>query len=139
MKLRALAAGLPIVMACFACAAPKEGVHDATAVDLATGVGQTARELASAEGKETVLGWNLAFVGDRASFFSCSAEDACDRHRIEVASKAVLAVKVIARTRPAGVDSETDVLRLTLARDVTTSRGGIATDPTRGVVTGPVK
>ena len=127
-----------------ACAAPREGVHAGNPVDVAYASAMTAKELAKSEDHETVYGWNLELVGERARFFACSDEHACGERVVDVPAKAVVAVKRVGRAHPSRADGsqldETDVLRVTLQKDVTTSRGGVASDPQRGLtVGGPAK
>ena len=124
--------------------APREGVHTPSPVEGATAAVMAAGELAKDAPDEVVLGWKLVVVGDRARFFQCEAEDVCGERPVEVAAKAVVAVKVVGRTRPKRDDGslvdESDVLRLTIHRATTTSRGGVASDPNRGLtVGGPTK
>ena len=139
---------LPVVVAALsgtaACAAPREGVHAGNPVDVAYASAMTAKELAKSKDHETVYGWKLEVVGERARFFECSGEDVCGERIVDVPARSVVAVKPVARVRPTRADGseleETDVLRLTLARDVTTSRGGVTSDPQRGLtVGGPAK
>ncbi|MDB4937780.1 MAG: hypothetical protein JWP87_4752 [Labilithrix sp.] len=122
------------------CAAPREGVHSATAADAAIASGMAVEELATAKKEQVVLGWKLEVIGDRARFFACSAEDACGERVVEVPAKALLSFKVVGRARPTRDDGtvaeETDVVRVTLAKDTTTSRGGVVADPHRGLTLG---
>jgi hypothetical protein len=143
-----VARALPVIVAAVsgmaACAAPREGVHAANPVDVAYASAMTANELAKTKSQETVYGWNLEIVGDRARFFACPKEHACGERIVDVPAKSVLAVKHIGRAHPSRADGseleETDVLLLTLAKDVTTSRGGVVADPQRGLtVGGPAK
>jgi hypothetical protein len=125
------------VLLAVACVAPREGVHSATPIEAAVASGMAANELARSKPEQFVLGWKLDVIGDRARFFSCTAEDTCGERLVEVPAKALLAVKIVGRARPLlddGVTAdETDVLRFTIANDVTTSRGGVAADPHRGL------
>ena len=141
--------GLPVLIVVAlsgtaACVAPREGVHAANPVDVAAASVMTANELAKSKDQETLHGWNLEFVGDRARFFACADEHACGEHVVDVPAKSVVAVKRVGRAHPSRADGsqldETDVLRVTLQKDVTTSRGGVAADPQRGLtVGGPAK
>jgi len=127
-----------------ACAAPREGVHAAHPLEVVHASAIAAGEVAKGNDQETVHGWKLEIVGESARFFACSDVDVCNEQLVELPAKSVVAVKHVGRARPVRADGsaleETDVLRLTLAKDVTTSRGGIAADPHRGlVVGGPTK
>ncbi|MBX3208390.1 MAG: hypothetical protein KF764_25315 [Labilithrix sp.] len=132
--------GLPVVVISLlaACAAPNEGVKSGSPVDVAYASALTAKELASTHNPETVYGWKLEIVGERARFFACSDERTCGERVVDVPAKSVVAVARVGRANPSRADGsafeETDVLRLTLASDVTTSRGGVASDPHRGMV-----
>ena len=127
-----------------ACAAPKEGVHQANPVEAAYAAGMTAAEIAKGPKQETVHGWRFEIVGATARFYACSDVDACSERLVEMPAKSVVAVKHVGRARPVRADGseleETDVVRLTIAKDVVPSRGGVASDPHRGlVVGGPTK
>jgi hypothetical protein len=128
-----------VVAGVAACAAPAEGVHPANPVQVAVASAMTAEELAKNK-HETVYGWNLEIVGERATFFACPEEHQCNERRIDVPAKTVLAVKRVGRVHPSGADGseldEIDVLQLTLAKDAATSRGGVVADPQRGLTMG---
>ncbi len=123
-----------------ACVAPREGVHSATPLDAAVASGMAVDELAKAKKQDIVYGWKLEIAGERARFFACTAEDVCGDRVVEVPAKSLVAVKVIGRARPTRDDGstgeETDVLRVTLANDTATSRGGVVADPHRGLTLG---
>jgi hypothetical protein len=119
---------------------PKAGVHTATPMDAAIGAGMAADEIARSKGEEVIVGWKLTVIGDRARLFQCTSENTCGERPLDLPASSVVAVKVVGRVRPVRDDgslaSETDVLRVTVARGVTTSRGGVAIDPNRGVSVG---
>ena len=100
----------------------------------------TAQELARTKGQETVYGWKLEIVGERARFFSCKTEDVCGERAVDIPANSVIATKVVARVRPSRADGseleETDVHRITVASDVHTTRGGVVSDPHRGLTVG---
>jgi hypothetical protein len=87
----------------------------------------TAKELSHGDQEETVYGWHLEVVGETAKYFACTAEDTCTMRAVEVPAKSLVATKVVRRL------DDVDVLRLTIARDVSTSRGGVSSDA-RGLV-----
>ncbi len=127
-----------------ACAAPSEGVQPGSPADVAVASAMTAKEIAKNDAQDTVYGWNFEIVGERARFFACTDEHACNERSVDVPAKSVVAVKHVGRTRPLRADGseldEADVLRLTLAKGVATSRGGITSDPQHGLtVGGPTK
>ncbi len=97
----------------------------------------TAKEVAHSASERTVFGWQLEVIGDRAKYFACTAVDACSSRAVEVAAKLVVATKAVSRTQPTLADGslgdEVDVLQLTIARDIETTRGGAASDA-RGLV-----
>jgi len=120
-----------------ACAAPNEGVEPGSPVDVAYASAMTADELAKSKKQETAYGWKLEFVGERARFFACTDERTCGERLVDVPARSVVATQRIGRVQPSRADGtaleETDVLRLTLAKDTGTTRGGVASDPQRGL------
>ncbi len=144
LVVRVLALIVATISGVAACAAPREGVHAATPVDVAYAAAMSAKEIAKGETHETAYAWNLQIVGERARFFACPDEHTCGERIVDVPAKSVVAVKRVGRARPFRADGseldETDVLRLTLTNDVATSRGGVVADPQRGLtVGGPTK
>lgn len=97
----------------------------------------TANQLARGASEKTVFGWQLEIIGERARYFACTAENACTFRPVEVPAKSLVAKRVVNRTHPAREDGtsgeEVDVLQLTLAGEVQTTRGGISSDA-RGLV-----
>ncbi|HVH46133.1 MAG TPA: hypothetical protein VM925_27475 [Labilithrix sp.] len=138
LSLRALS--LVVAVGISACVAPREGVHTAGPAEVVAASAMTADELARSKGQETVYGWKLEIVGERARFFSCTTEHVCGERAVDVPVKSVIATKVVGRVRPSRADGseleETDVHRLTIASDVQTSRGGVVSDPHRGLTVG---
>lgn len=128
---------LAIPIACAACVtAPREGVHPATPADAIVAGALAASEL-QGETKETVFGWQLEVVGGKAKYYACTALDACSFRPVTIDVSALVATKVVSRVSPIRDDGtsapEVDVVQLTLARERTTKRGGVSTDP-RGIV-----
>jgi len=133
--------GLAIVVAgsigAVACVtAPREGVHPGTAADAVVAGALTADQLGR-DGTKTVYGWHVEVVGDRTRYLTCSTAEACSFRAVEVASSSLVATRVVGRTTPIRDDGtrgdETEVVRLTIADDGATSRGGVSSD-SRGMV-----
>ncbi|MBX3261623.1 MAG: hypothetical protein KIS78_22565 [Labilithrix sp.] len=120
-----------------ACAAPSEGVRPGTPMHVAQASAMAAEELARGEKRQTAYGWKLEVAGERARFFACADERTCGERVVDVPAKSVVAVARVGRVNPSRADGsaleETDLLRLTLAEDAPTSRGGAASDPHRGM------
>ena len=122
-----------------ACAAPRsETPRPGTSYDVAVAGVRTADELAHQRPNETLYGWHLDVSGGRARYFVCTAIDACTFRRAEVAADALIATETVGRARPtredgSGTGEEVDVVRLTIAHEVTTTRGGVGADA-RGLV-----
>ena len=137
---RVLASIIIAIAGAGACAAPREGPSRADPVEAAYAAGMTAAELAKGPKQETVHGWRFEIVGPTARFFACSDVETCSERLVEMPAKSVVAVRHVGRARPVRVDGseldETDVVRLTIAKEVVPSRGGVATDPHRGLVVG---
>ncbi|MBX3211863.1 MAG: hypothetical protein KF850_07510 [Labilithrix sp.] len=120
-----------------ACVAPEEGVRPGTALHVAQASAMTAEELAHAKERRTAYGWKLEIAGESARFFACADERTCGDRVVDLPAKSVVAVARVGRVNPSRADGttleETDLLRLTLADDAPTSRGGAASDPHRGM------
>ncbi len=109
------------------------------AVNAGAGAVMAADELAKSKGEEIVFGTRLSFEGSSARFFQCTSEESCTERRIEVPASAVVAIKKVGRTWPQSdrpADEATEILRITLTRGGTTSRGGVAVDSNRGLSMG---
>lgn len=137
--MRFVVRALPVagIVGIAACAAPSEGVHAGNPVDVAYASALTADELAKGKKQETVYGWKLEIAGERARFFACTDDRTCGERVVDVPAERVVAVTRVGRVSPSRADGstleQTDVLRLTLGSDVTTSRGGVVSDPQRGM------
>ncbi len=97
----------------------------------------TAKQLARGASETTGYGWHLEIIGERARYFACTAENACTFRTVEIPAKPLVAKRVVNRTHPARADGttgeEVDVLQLTFAGEVETTRGGVSSDA-RGLV-----
>jgi hypothetical protein len=127
-----------VLLACAACVIPREErPRSATAVDAVAAGALTAKELAEGAPEESVLAWHLVVAGDRASYRACTEPGACTYRAVDVPAAALVATETVGRARPQREDGvsgdEVDVLRLTLRREKSTTRGGASTDP-RGLV-----
>lgn len=136
---RRLLAAAILTAAVFAapgCVSQQPGVHEANPAHAVVAGAMTASELSNRK-QSNVYGYGLQVAGDRARFFSCEAIDTCGDRAVEVSVPSLVATSVVGRARPLRADGtlaeETDVLRLTLAEDGATSRGGVAVDPHRGI------
>ena len=129
-----------LLLVLIGCVSNPEGVRSGTALDVANASAMSAAELAKGPREAVLLGWNLEVTGDRARFFECTAENVCGIRRVEIPAASLTSMKIVARTHPRRADGsdaeETDVVRLTVTRDVKTSRGGFASDPHRGLTVG---
>jgi hypothetical protein len=126
------------LLALTACVVPRaERPRSANAFDAVAAGALTAKELADGTPEEKVLAWNLLVVGDRATYRVCSEPDACTYRAVDVPAAALVATETIGRARPTRDDGragdEVDVVRLTLRREKSTTRGGAGSDP-RGIV-----
>jgi hypothetical protein len=134
--LRALA----LTSLCACTVVPSTTTRSATPVDAALAAGSSANEIAQGSPDAVVFGWHLELIGETARFYRCDDATTCGMRLIEVPAKDVIATKVVGRARPTGADQtalpETEVLRITVARPLTTSRGGAAYDANRGLVVG---
>lgn len=116
---------------------PREGPRAATAYDAAVAGAFAASELAHQAPEQAAFAWRLEVQGERATYYACTAEDACTYRRVEIPAAKLLGTTTVGRARPLRVDGttgdEVDVLRIAFVHDTTTTRGGINSDA-RGII-----
>ena len=131
---------LVLVGLCACVVTPDTTPKAATPFDAAFAAGLSAKELAQGSPESAVLGWHLEVTGDRARFYACDDETTCGMRVVELPAKDVIGTKVVGRARPTPpdqpLDSEIDVLRITLTHPITTSRGGATYDESHGLSVG---
>lgn len=101
---------------------PGEGALAAGAAAVAAG-----KQIASPPPDTTALAWKLVIAGGRARFHTCADEQTCGTQIVEIAASDIVATRAVGRV------DDADVIRLTLAHPLATSRGGSTADAQRGL------
>lgn len=89
-----------------------------------------AKQIANPPPDTMALARKLVIAGGRARFQTCTDEQTCGTQTIEISASDIVATKVVARI------DDADVIRLTLAHPLATTRGGsTGYDAQRGLYT----